>query len=157
MFALNGQTFSIKNLVVNFEREFKTQDMSGQTSNTDDAEQGEKASVLSVSGLISFKDISQLADLEKMSSAKDENGDRTIYRVVNEMANAFKIRQVKFSGRFSAEQQTNIMAWMVTFRLKEHHSVAEQKETRKNEQTKAEQTQKTRLKAALQANQEAVE
>ncbi|MBF4359882.1 DNA-binding protein, partial [Vibrio anguillarum] len=43
MFALDGVTFGIKNVLVSFEREFKSQDMSGQSSFTDDAEQGEKA------------------------------------------------------------------------------------------------------------------
>ncbi|SHO57903.1 baseplate complex protein [Vibrio quintilis] len=157
MFALDGKTFSIKNLLVNFEREFKTQDMSGQSCNTDDAEQGEKAAKLSVTGLISFTDIEQLKTLEAMSAAKTETGDRKIYRVVDDLANAFKIREVKFSGRFSAEQQSDVMAWQVSFSLREHKSAAEQKEQHQKTKTKATQSQNTRLKQSLMQNKEAIQ
>lgn len=155
MFALDGQTFSIKNLLVSFEREFKSQDMSGQSSSTGDADQGEKAATLDVSGLIAFKDIDQLVLLENMSSAKDENGDRKIYRVVNDLASAFKIRQVKFVGKFSSVQQDNPLAWRVSFTLREYNSIAEQKETRTKDNTKPEQRENTRLQQALDTAEEA--
>jgi hypothetical protein len=156
MFALDGQTFSIKNLLVNFGREFKSQDMSGQSSSTGDADQGEKAATLDVSGLIAFRDLDQLVLLESMSSAKDENGDRKIYRVVNELATAFKIRQVKFVGKFSSVQQENPLAWRVAFTLRENNSVAEQKEMRNKENTKPEQSENTRLQQALDTAEEAI-
>lgn len=57
MFALDGQTFNIKNLLVNFSREFKDQDMSGMASLTATSEQGDKAAELEISGLIAFKDL----------------------------------------------------------------------------------------------------
>lgn len=155
MFALDGQTFGIKNVLVSFEREFKSQDMSGQSSFTDDAEQGEKAAMLDISGLIAFRDLDKLTLLESMSNAKDENGDRKIYRVVNDVANAFKVRNVKFVGKFSAVQQENPLAWRVSFKLREHNSVAEQKEQRAKDQTKPEQRENTRFKQALEANNEA--
>ncbi|ELG2962725.1 DNA-binding protein [Vibrio fluvialis] len=157
MFALDGQTFNLKNISVGFEREFKAQDMSGMSSLTDDSEQGEKAAMLDVSGLIAFKDLTLLAQLENMSNAKDENGDRLTYRVVNDVANAFKVKTVKFSGRFSVTPQDNKMAWQVTFKLKEHNSVAEQKEQRQKDQTKPEQRENTRLKQALKQNEEATQ
>ncbi|MCG6368897.1 DNA-binding protein [Vibrio fluvialis] len=157
MFALDGQTFNLKNISVGFEREFKVQDMSGMSSLTDDSEQGEKAAMLDVSGLIAFKDLALLAQLENMSNAKDENGDRLTYRVVNDVANAFKVKTVKFSGRFSVMPQDNKMAWQVAFKLKEHNSVAEQKEQRQKDQTKPEQRENTRLKQALQQNEEATQ
>lgn len=155
MFALDGQTFAIKNLLVSFEREFKSQDMSGQSSSTGDADQGEKAATLSVSGLIAFRDLEQLVMLESMSSAKDDNGDRKIYRVVNDLASAFKIRQVKFVGKFSSVQQDNPLAWRVSFTLREYNSIAEQKETRTKETTKPEQRENTRLQQALDNAEEA--
>ncbi|MBY8075292.1 DNA-binding protein, partial [Vibrio fluvialis] len=62
MFALDGKTFNIKNLSVNFTREYKTQDMSGMSSLTDDSEQGEKAAELEVSGFIAFKNLNQLTE-----------------------------------------------------------------------------------------------
>lgn len=64
MFALDGQTFNLKNISVGFEREFKAQDMSGMSSLTDDSEQGEKAAMLDVPGIIAFKDLALLAQLE---------------------------------------------------------------------------------------------
>lgn len=157
MFALDGQTFNIKNLLVNFSREFKTKDTSGQSSSTDDSEQGDKAAVLEVTGVITFRDLAQLTLLESMSSGKDEAGDRMVYRIVNDMANAFKIRQVKFSGNFTATEQESIMAWRVAFRLKEHNSVSEQKEQHQKEETKPEQRENTRLKQSLEENRNATQ
>ncbi|MDW6005511.1 baseplate complex protein [Vibrio mangrovi] len=156
MFALNGYTFGLKNLTVGFERELKSKDMSAQSSGTEEAEQGDKAAILNVSGLIAFHDIHKLGVLQMMSSAKDSKGNRMVYTIVEEMANAFKIKDVRFSGRFSATQQENVMAWQVSFQLKESNSVAEQKEARQKEQTKATPTQNPRLKQSLQQNREAI-
>ncbi|AGN34185.1 hypothetical protein VPPG_00060 [Vibrio phage VD1] len=156
MFALDGQTFNLMNISVGFGREFKAQDQSGQSSSTDDSEQGEKAAELDVSGSIAFIDLTSLTTLENMSNAKDENGDRLAYRIVNDVANAFKVKTVKFTGRFSVTQQDNQMAWNVSFKLKEHNSVAEQKEQRQKDQTKPEQRENTRLKQALEQNKEAI-
>ncbi len=155
MFALDGQTFNIKNLLVNFSREFKDQDMSGMASLTATSEQGDKAAELEISGLIAFKDLAQLALLESMSSAKDESGDRKVYRVANDVANALKIKNDKFTGHFSAVQQENKMAWQVSFKLKEHNSVAEQKEQRGRAKNKPQQRENTALQQALQQNAEA--
>ncbi len=157
MFALDGQTFNLMNIRVGFKREFKAQDQSGQSSSTDDSEQGEKAAELDVSGEIKFRDLTLLAMLENMSNAKDDNGDRVAYRVVNDVANAFKVKTVKFTGNFSVTPQDNQMAWNVSFKLKEHNSVAEQKEQRQKEQTQPEQRENTRFKQALQANKEATQ
>ncbi|MGL4193178.1 MAG: DNA-binding protein [Vibrio sp.] len=156
MFALDGQTFNIKNLIVNFAREFKDQDMSGMSSLTFSSEQGDKAAELEVSGLIAFKDIAQLAILESMIGAKD-GGDRKVYRVANEVANALKIKTAKFTGNFSAVQQESKMAWQISFRLKEHNSVAEQKEQHEKAKTQPEQRENTRLQQALQQNAEAIQ
>jgi len=156
MFALNGKTFDIKNIVVNFSRDYKSQDMSGMSSMTDDSEQGEKAAELEISGLISFKHLNQLTELEQMSAAKDAAGDREVYRVVNDVANAFKIKMAKFAGKFSITQQESQMAWKVSFRLKEHHSIAEQKEQRHKVKTKPEQRENTLLKEALLKNKELI-
>jgi hypothetical protein len=156
VFALNGQTFNLMNISVGFCREFKAQDQSGQSSSTDDSEQGEKAAELDVSGSVAFRDLIFLIILEDMSNAKDENGDRLAYRIVNDVANAFKVKTVKFTGRFSVTQQDNQMAWNVSFKLKEHNSVAEQKEQRQKEQTKPEQSENTRLQQALDTAEEAI-
>ncbi|SJN58735.1 DNA-binding protein [Vibrio ruber] len=155
MFALNGQTFGLKNLTVSFERELKSKDMSAQSSGTEQAEQGDKAATLNVSGLIAFHDIHKLEALQTMSSAKDDKGNRMVYTIVEEMANAFKIKKVRFSGRFSAAQQDNVMAWQVSFQLKESNSVAEQKEARQKAQTKAEPIQNPRFQQSLKQNKEA--
>ncbi|ASA57577.1 hypothetical protein [Vibrio gazogenes] len=152
MFALNGFTFGLKNLTVSFEREMKSKDMSAQSSGTQEAEQGDKAATLNVSGMIAFHDIHKLGRLQTMSSAKDSKGNRMVYTIVEEMANAFKIKKVRFSGRFSATQQENMMAWKVSFQLKESNSVAEQKEARQKEQTKAKPAENPRLQQSLQKN-----
>ncbi|WP_158144901.1 DNA-binding protein [Vibrio metschnikovii] len=157
MFALDGKTFNIKNLQVHFDRDFKSEDMSGMSSFAMLSEQGDKPASLQVTGLIAFKDINQLADLQSMSSDKDDNGDRKLYRIVNELANAFNIREAKFNGKFSATEHDKLMAWNVSFRLVEQRSVAEQKEQRQRAQTKPQQAENGQLQTALENADEATQ
>jgi hypothetical protein len=84
-----------------------------------------------------------------MASAKDDAQNRKVYRIGNDMALALKIRNVKFTGRINAREHESLLAWNVSFELREHNSVAEQKETRQKQQTKPEQVQNTRHQQAL--------
>ncbi|EOG1936431.1 hypothetical protein ACOIPL_003458 [Vibrio fluvialis] len=64
---------------------------------------------------------------------------------------------MKFTGRINAREHDTLQAWNVSFELREHNSVAEQKEQRAKEQTKPEQRENTRLKQALNNAEEATQ
>ena len=155
MLSLNGEVIKLNGMTVAMSMELKDQDMSGQSSATDVAEQGDKGKKLSFAGTVPFKSIDTLTKLYQLASAKDDSENRTVYRVGNDLAKALKIRQAKFTSTINATEHATLLAWNVTFELREHNGVAEQKENRLKATTKPEQVQNTRLQEALKAAQEA--
>ena len=141
--ALDAELIPMKATRINLSMELKETDMSGQSSGTDGSEQGDKGKVLSISGLISFKDTDTLNRLMRLAQQR-ENGKRKIYRIGNELAKTQKIRQVRFMGRITSDEQENLMAWKVSFQLREYLSVSEvkeQRETAKQGEAKSEGTE----------------
>jgi len=157
MLSLNGEMLRLDNMKVEMSLELKDQDMSGQSSGTDTSEQGDKGKELTFSGRIPFSKVERLTRLYQFASAKTEQGNRAIYRVGNDTAKALKIREGKFTGRISARENETLMCWNVSFKIREHMSVAERKELREQEQTKPEQQQNTRHQAALEKANEAMQ
>ncbi len=149
MLSLNGEIIKLDGMTVAMSMELKDQDMSGQSSGTDAAEQGDKGKKLTFAGTIPFKSVETLTKLYQLASAKDESDSRQVYRVGNDIARALKIRQAKFTGNINATEHGSLLAWNVSFELREVNGVAEQKENRKKQQTKPEQVQNTRLQQAL--------
>ncbi|WP_445399982.1 baseplate complex protein [Zobellella sp. An-6] len=131
MIALDGEIIRLKSPRLTLMMEFKEKDTSGQTSGTSGAEQGEKGKELQVSGLIPFADPAALARLFELAQDKGDGNERRIYRIGCELAEAVKIYQVKFSGRIMAPEQEGLLAWRVTFTLREHLSVPEKRELRR--------------------------
>ena len=154
MLSLRGEMLRFDSMTVSMSMELKDQDMSGQSSSTENAEQGDKGKTLSFGGTIAFKNIDVLTKLYELASAKDEAGNRQSYRIGNDTARSLKIREGKFTGTVTANEHNSLLAWDVSFQLREYNGVAEQKENRKNQQTKAEQTQNTRLKESLKMAEE---
>lgn len=130
--ALDAEIIPLKSPRINLSMELKESDMSGQSATTDTAEQGTKGKVMAVTGLIAFKNV---ADLNRLTTLAQQTGDgkRKIYRIGNELAKAMKIRQVRFTGRVQADEQENLMAWKVSFTLREYLSVPEVKAAREAE------------------------
>lgn len=128
--ALNGEPVRMMNMTVSPSLKFKEQDKSGQTSSTDTAEQGTKAKEIKVEGMIPYTDSAQLTRLFELAEATGSGGERQRYRVANPTAKAVKLRQAMFTGDLDAREQRNIMAWAVSFTLKEQNSVSEKKEQR---------------------------
>lgn len=149
MLSLNGKLLKLQNMTVGMSMELKDQDMSGQSSSTDNAEQGDKGKKFSFSCVIPFSKIETLTLLYQLASAKNADGERQIYRIGNELARSLKIREVKFIGTINALEHSRLLAWSVNFELREYNGVAEQKENRAKQQTKATQIQNTRLQQAL--------
>lgn len=143
--ALDAEIIPLKSPRINLSLELKAEDMSGQTSGTDTSEQGDKGMELTVSGLIPFREAKTLKRLMVLSRQK-QDGKRKVYRIGNELAKSMTIRQVRFVGRVTADEQENLMAWRVSFQLREHLSVSEVKELRESEkitEVKTEATENT--------------
>jgi hypothetical protein len=128
--ALNGEPVRMINMTVSPSLKFKDNDKSGQTSSTDTAEQGTKAKEIKVEGMIPYTDSAQLTRLFELAEATGSGGERQKYRVANPTAKAIKLRQAMFAGDLEAKEQKNLMAWAVSFSLKEQNSVSEKKEQR---------------------------
>ncbi|MFS1891768.1 adenine glycosylase [Vibrio lentus] len=129
MLILNGVQLPLKNLRISVRQQLAGQDMSGQTSATDQAETGSKGKILTVKGVIPFTKNQLLTHLFSMAEAQD-NDARQIYRISNKTAEALKIRQVKFQGSIRADEQESHRQWSVSFELVEHLSVPERVEQR---------------------------
>jgi len=128
---LDGHKVQGKNLKVTANLRIESGDMSGQTSNTDKAHKGFKPKTLTVSLMIPFVDKSQLVDLMRLAEATAGGGQLHLYRVVNDSAEAFGVRQVEFSDGISAREDDSLRAWLVQFTLSERQSNPEKVEGRR--------------------------
>jgi hypothetical protein len=130
MLTLDGEPIIMKSMRVSASMQFQDKDQSGQTSSTSSAEQGAKGKELDVSGLIPFKEERMLSRLFELADAKGNGGKRHVYRVGSLLAKSVKVRQAKFAGRITANEQEGLLAWQVQFTLKEFNSVPEKREAR---------------------------
>jgi hypothetical protein len=128
---LDGEQVRGKNLKVTANLRIESDDLSGQTSNTDSAHKGFKPKTLAVTLLIPFVDESQLRNLMRLAEATDTGGQLKTYRLVNDTASAFGVRQVQFSEGVSAREDDSLRAWLVQFTLSEKLSNPERVETRR--------------------------
>ena len=138
MLTLNGTQLPLKNLRISVRQQLAGQDMSGQTSATDQAETGSKGKILTVKGVIPFTKNQLLTNLFSMAEAQESDA-RQIYRISNKTAEALKIRQVKFQGVVRADEQESHRQWSVSFELVEHLSVPERVEQRQPDKLAAQQ------------------
>lgn len=138
MLTIDGTQLPLKNLRISVRQQLAGEDMSGQTSATDQAETGSKGKVLAVTGIIPFNQSRLLTNIFSMADTQD-NGARHVYRVSNKTAETLKIRQVKFQGSVSANEQSNLRQWDVSFELIEHLSVPERIEQRQPDKPAAQQ------------------
>lgn len=128
---LDGEQVRGKNLKVTANLRIESGDMSGQTSNTDTAHKGFKPKTLAVTLQIRFVDHPFLRSLMRLAEATGSGGQLKTYRVVNDTASAFGVRQVEFSDGVSAREDDTLRAWLVQFTLSEKLSNPERVETRR--------------------------
>ncbi|MCF5721038.1 DNA-binding protein [Pseudomonas syringae] len=128
---LDGQKVRGKNLKVTANLRIETEDLSGQTSNTSGAHKGFKPKTLTVTLMIPFRDRADLVALVALAEATAGGGQRKTYRVVNDTAEAFGVRQVEFADNFSSREDDVLRAWQIQFGLSEKLSTAEKVETRR--------------------------
>lgn len=128
---LDGQKVNGKSLKVTANLRIESGDLSGQTSNTDSAHKGFKPKALTVSLLIPYRDRLHLVEIMRLAEATAGGGQLKTYRVVNDTAEAFGVRQVIFSDTVTAREDDSLAAWRVQFTLTEKLSNPERVETRR--------------------------
>lgn len=128
---LDGQKIQGKRMKVTANLRIEADDMSGQTSGTEKAHKGFKPKTLTVSLMIPYKDATDLRALMSLAEATAGGGQLKTYRVVNDTAAAFGIRQVQFAEGVSAREDDTLAQWVVQFTLSEKLSNPERVEGRR--------------------------
>jgi len=128
---LNGEQIIGKRLKVTGNLKIESDDMSGQTSGTETSHKGFKPKTLTVSLNIPFKDMTNLRTLMRLAESTQGGGQRTTYRIVNDTAEAFGIRQVEFTDGVSAREDDTLNQWIIQFTLSEKLSNPEKVENRR--------------------------
>jgi hypothetical protein len=137
---LDGERVRGSNQKVTANLRIESDDLSGQTSNSDTAHKGFKPKTLTVSLMIRFRDASQLRDLMRLAEATESGGQLKTYRIVNDTAAAFGIRQAQFTDGVSAREDDALCAWRIQFTLAEKLSNPERVETRRAGKAVAQQS-----------------
>lgn len=125
MLALDGEAIPLKSIKISPKMTIETKDKSGQSSSTTKSENGIKAKELSISGLVLFKDSALLSRLFALAEGKDSTGAGRRYRIASPVAQAINMRMGMFTGTLEATEQTDKLAWQVSFTLTEQISTSE--------------------------------
>lgn len=131
LLLLDGQPVRGKNMKITANLRIESDDLSGQTSNSEAAHKGFKPKTLAVNLTIRYTDKSFLRDLMRMAESTEGGGQRKTYRVVNDTAEGFGVRQVQFSDGVSAREDDSLHCWRVQFTLSEKLSNPERVEKRR--------------------------
>lgn len=128
---LDGQQVLGKRMKVTANLRIDSEDLSGQTSGSEKAHKGFKPKTLAVSLQIAFVDHAQLKTLMRLAEGTAGGGQLRTYRIVNDTASAFGIRQVQFTDGVSAREDDTLASWSVQFTLTEKQSNPEKVEQRR--------------------------
>lgn len=128
---LDGEQIRGIGLKVTASLRIESGDLSGQTSNSDTAHNGFKPKTLTVALTIRYKEAEQLRTLMSLAETTEGGGQLKTYRIVNDTAAAFGVRQVQFSDGVSAREDDTLAAWRIQFTLAEKLSNPERVETRR--------------------------
>lgn len=131
LLLLDGQPVEGKTLKVTGNLRIEAEDLSGQTSNTDTAHKGFKPKALTVTLTIPYVNGTWLRSLMRLAEATESGGQLKTYRIVNDTAEAFGIRQVRFADSVSAREDDSLACWRVQFGLAEKTSNPEKVEKRR--------------------------
>ena len=130
MLTLNGEVIPGHNMQLRSSFRLADAELSGQSASTVRAEQGIKAQTLNITVEIKHDEADELARLIALARSIEENGTRTIYRIVHPLATACKIRAVVFTDNFTVNDSANLQQWRVSFVLAERESRPEALENR---------------------------
>lgn len=109
---------------------FESEALDGNNSDTTHAHKGFKPIRITVNLLIKKATPDLLTELTQMAQSVDDKNKRTIYTIVDDLANAQNVSQVQFDDSISVREEQTIDAWRVTFILVEYNSVPEKVESR---------------------------
>jgi hypothetical protein len=112
-----------------------SEDAGGQTSSTETIEQGIKPKLINVSGTVLMEEAEKLTAIIELAEARGEDGKRIKYDIIEPVAEAMNIRQVRFFDRLAVKEDETTRKWRVDFVLREVNSVAEVKEKAANQTT----------------------
>lgn len=136
MIYLSGEGLTLeltgKNLKVQSRLALNRKDLSGESSDTEFSEAGNKAQEFSVSLQIPKSDDTPLKQIYSLAIATDSAGSAVIYDIVNDLATALGITQVYFAGDLVAKENGTLLCYDVTFVLKEYNSTSERSEDKKS-------------------------
>lgn len=130
LLLLDGEAIQGKTLKVTANLRIEADDMSGQTSNTEKAHKGFKPKTLTVNLIVPYKNSDWLRALMRLAEATEGGGQLKTYRVVNDTAAAFGMRQVTFAETISAREDDSLACWKIQFGLTEKKSNPEKVEKR---------------------------
>jgi len=143
-----------KNLRVTMTMAFDSESLGSQTSATDSAHKGIKPKVFNVSLSVPFVDENDLSKLMMIAQATKSDGALHIYDIVDQTANAVKVRQVRFSDSFAAREDGALKSWNVQFSLTEYLSVPEKTEQRTATETGTPQSSTGEIISSQEQEQE---
>lgn len=127
---LNDYTVPNKELRVSMSMRIDSESLSGQNSGTGSAHKGFKPKVFNVSLLIPYAEPELLSELIAVAESTRADGSLTIYDITEDLANAIKVRQVRFTEEFYVRELEGLKAWSVQFTLQDYLSVPEKIEQR---------------------------
>lgn len=128
----NGEAFEIRlnELSVRLNLNLANDDASGKTSSTVTLNAGTKPKKITVNGTLARDDAEHLTDLIRKAEALESDGQRCIYTISDDIADAADIRQVIFTDRLDVRERDGLHAWQVSFSLLEQTSIPETSEQR---------------------------
>ena len=139
MLTLNGTKIPGHSLKVRANCHIESKELSGQSSASDRSEEGIKPMTLTVNLEISYKHSDDLTRLLSLARATGSNGRMIVYRIVNTISEACKIREVTFTDNFTVTEHATLNVWQISFTLAEHRTVPEKTEQRQPQPTAVEQ------------------
>lgn len=128
---LNGEQIIGNRMKLTANLRIEADELGGQTSGTEKAHKGFKPKTLTVALTIPYKALENLRSLMRLAEATESGGQLRTYRIVNDTAKAFGIRQVTFSDGVSAREDDSLAQWIVQFTLSEKLSNPEKVESRR--------------------------
>lgn len=128
---LNGEQIIGNRMKLTANLRIEADDLGGQTSGTDKSHKGFKPKTLTVALTIPYKNLENLRSIMRLAEATESGGQLKTYRIVNDTAKAFGIRQVTFADGVSAREDDSLAQWIIQFTLSEKLSNPEKVENRR--------------------------
>lgn len=128
---LNGEQIIGNRMKLTANLRIEADELGGQTSGTEKSHKGFKPKTLTVALTIPYKALENLRSLMRLAEATEAGGQLRTYRIVNDTAKAFGIRQVTFADGVSAREDDTLAQWIVQFTLSEKLSNPEKVENRR--------------------------